>query len=226
MRSFWHRATLCGLVWGLSATAALPGAWAREEGESFLAFGGNVLITDSTQRPVHYDPSIYFEYGLTDRITLGFDGYLADKGEAGNLFGFARIPVAPAEWDTRVALSFAAGVVQIPNGTVEPTLRFGVHLGRGLDQGWLALDALYYLAPEAQREQLKLDLTWGHRLTDRWTTILTGELGTGLEGDFYAKISPSIAFDLSEAVTLRGGVTQALTGDRGTGLGVGLWWTF
>ena len=33
--------------------------------------------------------------GLTDRITLGLDGYTADKLAAGSLFAFVRWPVGP-----------------------------------------------------------------------------------------------------------------------------------
>ena len=52
------------------------------------------------------------------------------------------------------------------------------------------------------------------------------QVGTGLEGDFYAKLSPSIGYSLSETIDLRMGLTHALTGDRGSGLLVETWIRF
>ncbi len=47
------------------ASLATAGAWPREKGTLFIAAGGNFLLSDGAQLPVHYDPTVYAEYGLT-----------------------------------------------------------------------------------------------------------------------------------------------------------------
>ena len=64
------------------ASLATAGAWPREKGTLFIAAGGNFLLSDGAQLPVHYDPTVYAEYGLTDRVTIGLDLYTADAGQA------------------------------------------------------------------------------------------------------------------------------------------------
>jgi hypothetical protein len=205
---------------------ATAGAWPREEGEVFLSFGANVLLSAAAERPVHYDPTVYLAYGLTERWTVGLDGYTADKGAAGSLFVFTQTPIGPTDGPNRFALSFALGGVRIPTGEVEPSLRFGAHYGRGLESGWIALDAFVVHAVGVNRQQTKLDATWGWRFADDWATVLRGEIGTGLEGDLYAKIAPSILYEVTDHVTARVGVTQALTGDEGAGLHMEVWFRF
>ena len=224
-----HRLLLALLLTLCLARPALSGAWMREEGEWFLSFGGNVALSEAAQRPVHYDPTAYLEYGLTPGLTLGLDGYVADAGDAGSVFAFARLPLATAALPERARLAFSlgAGATIIPTGEIEPSARLGLSFGYGLDSGWLAADAEVVQAlGGSDRRQSKLDLTWGYRLGPDWTSILSAQVGTGLEGDFYAKVTPSIAWRMTERVQLRVGATHALTGDRGTGLLMQVWTTF
>ena len=65
-------------LWG---HAAVSGAWMRDKGSLFIAAGGNFWLSDGSQLPVHYDPTLYAEFGLTERLTLGLDLYTADKGQ-------------------------------------------------------------------------------------------------------------------------------------------------
>ena len=55
------------------ASIAQASAWSREGGALFIAVGGNFLLSDGAELPVHYDPTLYAEYGATETLTLGLD---------------------------------------------------------------------------------------------------------------------------------------------------------
>ena len=86
---------LIAILLSLLCTPSLgiAGAWPREEGELFIAAGGNFLLSDGAQLPVHYDPTLYAEYGLSDRVTIGLDLHTADAGRIGSIFFFASFPI-------------------------------------------------------------------------------------------------------------------------------------
>ena len=221
----------CLSAFCLAAAALTPGvgaagAWSREEGTVFLSFGANLALSAAAERPVHYDPTVYVEYRWSERLTLGLDGYTADKGEAGSLFAFARMPIGRNDGAARLAFSLGVGAVAIPTGSIEPSFRVGLHWGRGLVSGWLAVDAELVHAMGADRQQSKVDVTWGYRFSDAIAAVVTGQAGTGLEGDNYAKISPTLVWQATDRISLRAGAVHALTGDRGTGLMTQVWLTF
>ena len=217
-------ATLCLL--SASGSAVLAGAWPREDGTFFVAAGGNVVLFGDAARPVHYDPTFYLEYGLTPRVTIGVDGYTADKGTAGSLLGFAQLSFGSLDRPSRTAASIAAGLTRIPTGKNDPTMRVGLHWGRGADWGWMSADYAMTIGTTLDRFQEKITLTGGYHFDDNWTGILTAEAGLGLELDFYAKLSPSVVYHLTDRVSLRASYTQALTGDLGGAAGLQAWFTF
>lgn len=223
-RAFHLLAVLCLAAFG--STSALAGAWPRDEDTIFVSLGGNVILFGDAARPVHYDPTLYLEYGLTPRITLGIDGYTADKGTAGSLLGFARLSFGSLDRPSRTAVSVAGGVTRIPTGADDPTIRLGFHWGRGAEWGWMSADYTMTIGTTLERFQEKLSLTAGYNFDDRWTGILSADAGLGLELDFYAKISPSAVYHLTDRASLRATYTQALTGDLGGAAGVQLWITF
>ena len=215
-------------LWLLQAggTPVLAGAWPREDGTFFVAAGGNVVLFGDAARPVYYDPTLYLEYGLTPRITIGIDGYTADKGTAGSLLGFGQLSFGSLDRPSRTAVSLAAGLTRIPTGRTDPTVRLGLHWGRGAEWGWMSADYAMTFGTALERFQEKLTLTGGYRFDDSWTGILTAEAGFGLELDFYAKLSPSLVYHLTDDISLRASYTQALTGDRGGAAGLQAWFSF
>jgi hypothetical protein len=219
---------ICGtaVIAGLIGHAAVAGAWAQEKGAVFLSFGGNVALFEGATRPVHYDPTLYIEYGLTDRITVGFDGYTSDATEVVNGFVFLRFPVGPTDGPSRLALSVAGGASEIPGLDIETTGRLGLHWGYGFERGWLAMDATTVLGLTVGEQEGKVEATWGQTVTDRWTGLLQLQAGIGFSGDTYAKVTPSVMYDLSDSTRLRAGFVQALTGDQGSGLMLEVWMQF
>ena len=210
----------------LTASQATAGAWPREDGEVFLSFGGNVALLGEAARPVYYDPTIYVEYGLTPRLTFGLDGFTADKGEAGSLFFFLRFPLYHSAAGDRFAATIATGATLMPNGALEETPRLSLHWGRGMATGWMAADAEVKYGLTRQIAQSKIDITWGFRFDDDWSSVVVGTAGIGLEGDFYAKFSPSLLYRVTDRISLRAGLVQALTGDLGTGISAETWIRF
>lgn len=210
----------------LAGGTAEAGAWSRDKGDVFLSFGGNVALFEGATRPVHYDPTLYIEYGLTDRLTVGFDGYTSDATEIVNGFVFLRYPIGSTEGAQRLALSVAAGGSEIPGLALEATGRLGLHWGYGMDRGWLAADATTVFGLAGGEREGKLELTWGREVTDRWTGLLQLQGGIGFSGDTYAKVTPSVMYELSDSTRLRAGLVQALTGDKGSALTVEVWLSF
>ncbi|ROU03613.1 hypothetical protein [Histidinibacterium lentulum] len=218
---------LCLMILLTCAGDAAAGPWMRGEGEVFLSFGTNVALSDTAQRPVHWDPTVYLEYGLTPRLTLGADLYIAngDEEETGSVF--LRFPLHAAETGLPVSASLAYGLRhdRLADET-ERIARAGLHVGRPLPQGWLSADAAAIFVLGGDRTEGKLDLTWGRSISERWTGVLQMQTGIGTAGDFYAKAAPSALIRVTDRTRIEIGVVHALTGDRGTGLRIATWWDF
>lgn len=219
----WLALAVAGLLAGQAAEA---GAWAQEEGKVFLSFGGNVALFEGATRPVHYDPTLFVEYGLTERVTVGLDGYTADATEVFNGFVFVRLPIGPEEGRSRLAFSVAGGVSELPGRDLETVARLGLHWGYGFDRGWLSADATTVLGLTVGEQEGKVEVTWGRELTGRWTGLVQLQSGIGFAGDTYAKVTPSVLFAVTESTELRAGFVQALTGDQGSALMVEVWTRF
>ena len=68
---------LVGLL--ILPVTAQAGAWLREKRSVFLSWS-NAISTLASNRYAT-DTSLYAEYGLTPRLTVGFDGYLGGPGQ-------------------------------------------------------------------------------------------------------------------------------------------------
>lgn len=210
----------------LAANPVLAGAWAREKGQLFIASGGNLLLSEGAQLPVHYDPTIYLEYGLSELLTVGLDYHTADQGRINTGFVFARFPLGDPTATNKVAASLALGARVDEFSPLETLVKGGLSWGRGLDHGWLSID---YSATYGDIDQVfrsKADFTWGYNLSDRWTTVLQLQTGEGFDDDLYAKVSPAILFAINDRYRVGVGAVQALTGDQGSALKLDFWTTF
>ncbi|SLN51487.1 hypothetical protein [Roseisalinus antarcticus] len=220
-----HLALLLALT--ILASPAAAGAWMRGKGEMFLSFGANIALSDAATRPVHWDPTVYLEYGLAERATVGLDLYIAngDDEETGSVF--LRFPVGPTDARTPVAVTLTYGLRHERDPELfEQVARLGLSVGRGLADGWLAADATAIFVIDSDQTEGKLDLTWGHDFNDRWTAVMQMQTGIGTAGDFYAKAAPSALFRVNDRTRVEVGVVQALTGDLGTGFRIATWWEF
>ena len=209
-----------------SGAAAHAGAWPRDKGTLFIAAGGNFLLSDGAELPVYYDPTVYAEYGLSDRITLGLDLYTADKGRIASAFVFTAVPIGSLESRNRAMVSLGYGYRLNPDTSTEALMRVGLSLGRGLDNGWLAADISATIGTVDTTWRPKADFTWGRSWSPRWTTTLQLQTGQGFFDDYYAKYSPTIIYSVTDRIKINFGAVKALTGDRGSALKAETWLTF
>lgn len=210
----------------LATDMASAGAWARTEGELFIAAGGNFLLSDGARLPVHYDPTLYAEFGASERVTLGLDLHTADAGRIGSAYFFASFPIGDLESDNKFAANFALGMRIDAFSAPETLLRGGISWGRGLETGWLAIDATATYGTNDSTFRPKVDATWGRNWSDKWTTSLQLQTGQGFTNDYYAKIAPSLIYNFNEDIKIHLGAVKGLTGDRGAGLKLETWLTY
>lgn len=216
---------LC-LVTAFLTGPALAGAWAREKGQLFIAAGGNFWLSDGAQLPVYYDPTLYAEFGFTERITLGLDLHTADRGQIFSAFVFANAPIGPTDGPNRFSANLAYGFRTDAVRPDEVLMRGGLSWGRGLENGWLAVDATATVGTADRTWRPKVDATWGHNWSDRWTSVLQLQTGQGFTNDYYAKISTGVIWSYSEDVRISLAWVQGLTGDKGAGMKLETWLTF
>lgn len=211
------------LMLSLFGSEAAAGAWAREEGEVFVAAGVNFWLSDGARLPVHYDPTVYAEYGLSDRVTVGLDLHTADAGNIRSGFVFAQIPIGGTDRKFRHAVGLGFGLRADSNAATETLLRASYSWGQGLTKGWLAVDGSVTYAFRDHVFRPKVDATWGHNWADNWTTTLQLQTGQGFTNDFYAKVSPVVIYHWNDNLSVSLGAVQALTGDKGFGLKLESW---
>lgn len=209
---------LASLLCLCAASASHGGAWPREDGTVFASLGTEFFAGEG------FAPSVYLEYGLTPRLTIGADAWLSGDRAEGAGFAFARLPLSDPGGSSQVAAGLGFGVLLDDAGPA-PAVRATLHWGRGLESGWLALDAELVARPGHDGRAAKLDATWGRRLAREWSAILLFTAGADGDGETYGSVTPSITWQASDRTTLRLGLTRRLSAPE-TGLAAQLWLTF
>jgi len=235
------RFLLSALLIGLPA-AAISGPWPQEKGALFFAYSSSISANSATRYETGH--SIYAEYGLTPRLTVGLDGYLGPAGKASEAYIFMRIPIGKTNKPGRLALTFALGQKNIPNPwgpeVKQTQAKLGLSWGRGLKNGWLAVDAFAIIAVNKEipafapaftghfNSHFKADFTWGMKPTDRLMLIWQLQTGIPADGENYVKLSPSVVWSIGKAnnTKVEIGLVKGLTGDDTESLKIGLWKSF
>lgn len=201
-----------------SAPGADAGAWPRGRGKWFVSPGSRVEFGGN--RPA-VGPTLFLEYGLTDRLTLGVDAWTGTASSDWQATGFVRLPLGRPEAPVRLAFSLGAGLGHA-TGATQPVLTAGFHAGKGLAKGWLAADltGTSYLA--GNRIDTKLSTTWGLRLKGPWTSVLSADI-TGADD---IQLDQSIVYQWQEGRRLRLGYGQALRGSSPAALTLQTWIEF
>jgi len=168
MRQFMVALLVC-MNWPIAGWA---GAWLRDEGSGFVAFGFSQFNT-STETSGQSEPSLYFEYGFRPKLTLGLTGFYStqDRGEAS---AFLRFPLKsddkPAKVSAEIGLGMRTDLIDF-----DPFLKTGLSWGRGLSfgekSGWVNLDSAVLWSLGDIDNQLKLDATVGMGLNDRFQVM-------------------------------------------------------
>ncbi|HMB13679.1 MAG TPA: hypothetical protein VKN37_06695 [Roseovarius sp.] len=201
---------------------ALAGAWPREKGTVFLSLAGQAEGPDE-HGIYRQNFTLYAEYGLTDRLTLGVDAG-GDALRMTKAIGFLRWPLGRT--DRRVKLAFELGAGQVDG---ENALRPVLSLGRGVEigkrHGWLAADGRAILFTGGGMS-LEADLTFGLSITKRSKVILQIQAGQPDLGDAYTRFAPSFVFETKPGAHIEFGLIEPLIGGGERGLKLGLWRKF
>ena len=219
-----------------SAGAAEAGAWPRQKGETFVSLGQQVstgaptLISATTD--IRSWSSLYAEYGLTDRLTLGLDAGIGqgqdERVETGLVF--ARLPVwSPGEH--RVAIDFGLGTLAETDAVRQTRLRAGLAWGRGIAEGrhgggWLGMESSLELREPANEVALKADFTAGWKPNDRWMAIAQVQTGYYPDAGGIVRLAPSVVRRMSERSHLQLGATAEILGEHALGLSGAVWFSF
>ncbi|WGW04085.1 hypothetical protein [Tropicibacter oceani] len=219
------RALIAGLILMLCAAMAQAGAWPREEGKGFFSTDVRLswpqnLRHWTSPNPTEQYYTAYLEYGLSDRLTIGFDLGRSVSGD-GKTIGFLQIPLRNT--DTGPKVSAALGLGRIGEQTV---LRPGLFIGWGMEKGWLTIDSMAEYQIENGLTDYKMDLTWGRNLARDRKLIVQVQTGKPAVDPAFVRLAPSIVFPMGKRSKIETGATWGLTGDSSVGLKFGLWTDF
>ena len=108
-------------------------------------------------------------------------------------------------------------------------LETGVHWGRGFESrwggGWATASAKLLFARDEKKPITDLYALVGLRPAEGWMAMLSAsryEDGTGV----YWKLSPSYGYELRDELWIVPNLTQELSDDRSTSVGLSLWFSF
>ncbi|WP_223423477.1 hypothetical protein [Tateyamaria pelophila] len=153
------------------ASPAMGGAWMREPGTGFLAFGP---VYEETGR---LTGSLYVEYGVRPNLTIGakFDADMTLQ-QIGNSTGFVFLR-RPIKMDERpFKLAYEVGIGSTFGAGNDLLLLTGLSYGRGISvgsrNGWLAIDGAVEWSAGDTSTIAKLDTTLGLTLSDKFKVMM------------------------------------------------------
>ncbi|MFN7004455.1 MAG: hypothetical protein ACK4NW_13610 [Roseinatronobacter sp.] len=229
---------LLALLLCLHAGPVLAGAWPREAGTAFVSLSHWQASSGGDSYT-----ALFAEWGLTPRLTLGFDAGRSVSGETKTVL-FLRAPVM--DWlGVKVAAEIGYGEIA-GQSVIRPGLSFGRALEGRYGAGWLAVDTVLEYEIATQDIDVKADITLGFTPqpaagdASRWTLMVQVQTGlvavnegvtllreTGQRPDpSFLRIVPSVTYQLREGIDLELGVYQSLTGTEERGVKLGVWSRF
>lgn len=218
--------------------AGQAGPWPREVGQTFLA-----LTTERDRDDTRYH-SLYAEYGLAPRTTLGVELGQADPGDASAMIWVQRA-LDDGQGSLRLAMQGGIGMTR-RDGLTLGVLQSAVSVGRGFDSrwggGWLQAQLLARMTvaqPEGRTQApsfvagfltagrvVKADLTVGLRPREGMMVVNSLWLEDRDDAVFSARLASSVAFQLRGPVQVELGMVQPLTGDALPAVRLGTWIAF
>ncbi|TNF57209.1 MAG: hypothetical protein EP307_14360 [Rhodobacteraceae bacterium] len=202
------------------------GPWPREKGQTFVATGGTYRYAAGTMT-VSQEVGIYAEYGLGQRITLGFDA-MNDMAAYSHARLFVRLPLSADRRRLKLALTLAVGMAR-QGLDWAPSARADLSLGRdhGLGQGgWWSL-ALSLEGGSLQPEPLaKLDADFGLKLGPRLDMILQMQASGRGDASRDVRLVPGVIWRMTPAMRLHLGVEARRADEVSFGLRAALWREF
>lgn len=210
------------------AQPAQAGAWPREPGGGFVSVRTDIETTASGPATSF---SLYGEYGLTRRLTLVGQFSNADQpftpSRAAAGFTFA---LSGPDAKNRFAIGLGVSAPpDLAGAMTQPRLETSLHWGRGFESrfggGWMTATARVLFARDEAEPITDLYGLIGLRPAEGVMTMLSASRYEDAEGVYY-KISPSVGFELRDRLWLVPSLTQEMSHDRSTGVGVAVWFSF
>ncbi|WP_424927013.1 hypothetical protein [Amaricoccus tamworthensis] len=214
---------------------ATAGAWPREHRSAFVSLSTNFSTAARSLDGMLVDlrnvTSLYAEYGLTPKLTVGAE---ASKGSGDSEEGavglvFARYPIWTSEGGHRFAAGFGIGLREETDFPTQWRFRPGLAWGYGFESrwggGWLGVDASYERRIPSNTYVIKADFTAGIRPRDRWMAIFQVQSSREDAGTI-VKLAPSVVREISERTSLQLGATAGVKGDDTLGVKLGVWFRF
>jgi hypothetical protein len=214
-----------------AAGPALAGAWPREPGSVFLSFR---IESDG-------DASLYGEYGLTRRLTLGGRVANGERHEAstrldlppprdGRTGGFVRYALGDLEAPHRFAVSLGVSAPPDTAGAItHPRIEAGLHWGRGFESrlggGWAVASAWVMRDREQDGTITDLSALVGLRPADR-TMAMLGVSRWRDRGGTSWKLTPSAGYEIRPDLWLVPFATVEGGRMSDTTAGLSVWFSF
>lgn len=244
------------IAWMIVLTgAANAGAWPRGEGNLFFSVSYEEARSWETIEITEEDPipeveissytSLYVEYGLTDKTTIGLDTGSEDSNTPSQVIFFSSYAVSPETWTLKLAAEFGLGRRSFeatpfdqanlrdlePAGT-ESILRPGLSLGASYDtflgSGWTTLDARQEFRTVKNETVTKVDLTTGVTFGKKNSLgYVQFQYSDYPSSDPNIRVVPTYVQRINKVISLQSGVFADVWGS-GTRFGttIGLWLEF
>lgn len=207
----------------LMAGQAYAGPWPRGKGKVFYSAHINGEYAEDTGLLSQFG-TLYAEYGLTEKITLGVD-YSGSEIRTDKAVAFVRIPLFGTERRFRYAAELGVGLVD-----GDMALRPGFSIGKGVSlgkrNGWMTLDTRIVLKDGPNDMRVESDFTFGLNLGERSKLIAQLQAGLEPKGSDYVKFAPSYVFERKPGHFWELGLVADITGGSVYGAKLGIWREF
>ncbi len=214
------------LMLALCASQADAGAWPRAEGSAFVSLShrmGINMIDPFGTPPTQYT-ALFFEYGMTDRLTLGIDAGRSVSG-ASKIVLFAGWPVLRSESGHVIGVEL--GIGQIEGDTVlRPALSYGYGFQRRGLSSWVAVDTVAEILPDTSDADIKLDLTYGLGWPSGIKAYTQIQAGKPHDEDAFARLAGAVVIPNRLGISTEFAVEYGLFGDDSLQFKLGVWREF
>lgn len=209
----------------LSTAPALSGAWPRDRGVGFILTDARLSWPQDVAHrgldgSIQQYYTLYVEYGLTDRWTLGLDLGRSVSGD-GKTVVFLQYPLRDRDRGMKATAQLGFGRI-----SGEEIIRPGLAIGWGLANGWLTAETVAEIRTDSGLTDLKLDLTWGLTFDNGSKWIMQMQTGRPWASDDFARAASSVVVPLRGGLSVEAGMTWGLFTDESVGVKLGLWKEF
>lgn len=222
---------VCFCLLLLGATGVHAGAWPRGEGQVFLSFSETLSAAppDWGGAPDSY-ASLYAEYGLTPRLSLGLDAGHGREAGSWTAIVYLRRALDDGAGRHRFATELGLGARGRAGQRPEPLIRPGLSWGMGLTtrwgDGWAGVEAYAEHRAASGETAFKADTTIGVKPRAGRMLILQLQAGDYPDAAPYVRVVPSLVQRLGRHSHLELGLSAGAVGDDRIGVKLGTWIEF